>query len=384
MLYYLYEFRHAFSPLNIFQYITFRSGMAFLTALGFCLFIGPSYIRKLRFLHMDQNIRDYAPVAHRAKAGTPTMGGLLILSSMVLATLMWARLDNIFIGLVLFCAIYLGFLGLLDDAIKWIRKYPERELSSVGRLFRFVLMRLPGDPFPVGGVSKGFKIFSQILLTLIIIFIIYTSLGDQNLESVIVPFLKDSFLSLHHLYIPFVMIVIIGSSNAVNLTDGLDGLAVGTLLVAALTFGVFSYVAGHAKLAEYLRIVYVPGAGELSIYLAAMAGACLGFLWFNSYPAEIFMGDAGSLFMGGSIGVVAVLIKQELILVVVGGVFVAEAVSVLLQVASYRTRGKRIFRMAPLHHHFELGGIPETKVTIRFWIISVILALIALSSLKLR
>lgn len=362
MLYALHQFREVFSGFNVFQYITFRSGGAFLTALFLVLFLGSPFIRLLKKLRVSQTIREYGPQTHLVKAGTPTMGGLLILFAIVTATLLWARLDNRFIWVTLISALYLGLLGFLDDYKKWLMKHP-----------RF-------------GLSERAKMAAQFLVALAVATYLFLEPANASYATdVMVPYLKNVTLHMAGLYITFALIVIIGSSNAVNITDGLDGLAGGTLLITAVTFAVFAYLAGHAKLAGYLRVVPVPGAGELSVYLAAMAGACLGFLWHNAHPAAIFMGDTGSLFLGGTVGVVALCIKQELILVVVGGVFVAEALSVLIQIGSVRLRkGKRVFKMAPLHHHFEMMGWPETHVTIRFWIVAVVLALVALTSLKIR
>jgi phospho-N-acetylmuramoyl-pentapeptide-transferase len=362
VLYALHKYRDLFSFLNVFQYITFRSGGAFLTALFLMLFLGAPFIRLLKALRVSQTIREYGPQTHLAKTGTPTMGGLLILFSMIVATLLWARLDNRFIWLTLITAVYLGLLGFMDDYKKWLMKHP-----------RF-------------GLSEPVKMAAQFLVALAVAGYLYFDPPNAAFgTSVMVPYLKEAVIPLGGFIITFALIVIIGSSNAVNLTDGLDGLAGGTLLITALTFAVFAYLAGNAKFSSYLRIVPVPGAGELTVYLAAMAGACMGFLWHNAHPAAIFMGDTGSLFMGGTIGVVALCIKQELILVLVGGVFVAEALSVLIQIGSVRLRkGKRVFRMAPLHHHFEMLGWPETHVTLRFWIVGAVLALLALTSLKIR
>jgi phospho-N-acetylmuramoyl-pentapeptide-transferase len=362
MLYHLWQWREAFSPLNVFQYITFRSGGAFLTSLLLCLFLGGPFIEWIKRMKIQQSIREYGPSTHLAKAGTPTMGGLLILLSIVVATVLWARLDNRFIRLMLISAVYLGFIGFLDDYRKWLKKHP------------------------AGGLPDAVKMGAQLLLALFVASYLYFNPSNLDFAHKIdVPYAKDFFLTLGSWYIPFALMVMVGAANAVNLTDGLDGLAVGTLLVSALSFGILAYLAGHVKFSEYLRLIPVAGAGELTVYLAAMAGACLGFLWYNAHPAEIFMGDTGSLFLGGTIGVAALCVKQELILVIVGGVFVAEALSVILQVGSVRLRGgKRVFRMAPLHHHFEVGGMAETKVTIRFWIVAAVLSLVALASLKIR
>lgn len=362
MLYSLHLYRDFFTGLNLFQYITFRSGGAFLTSLFTVLFLGGPFIRLLRRLRVSQTIREYGPQTHLTKTGTPTMGGLLILFAIMLSTLLWARLDNRFVWLVLISALYLGLLGFLDDYKKWLMKHP-----------RF-------------GLSERAKMAAQFAVALGVATYLYLEPANAAYATTAtVPYIKNAVLAMGGLYITFALIVIIGASNAVNITDGLDGLAGGTIIIVALTFAIFAYLAGHARLAGYLRIVPVPGAGELTVYLAAMAGACLGFLWHNAHPAAIFMGDTGSLFLGGTIGVVALCIKQEFILVVSGGIFVAEALSVLIQIGSVRLRkGKRVFKMAPLHHHFEMMGWPESHVTTRFWIVAVVLALLALTSLKIR
>lgn len=361
MLYHLlYPLRDVFSPFNVFQYISFRAGGAILTSLLISLLLGPYLIRRLQALKIGQTIRSDGPQSHFSKAGTPTMGGMLILLSLLASTLLWARMDNRFVLLTLAGTVWLGIWGAWDDFLKLVRKNPK-------------------------GLSPSKKFFAQMALGLGVAAYLWVHPASPQFASVInIPYLKDVFLNLHAGYILLVMLIIVGSSNAVNLTDGLDGLAIGNLIIAAITLALFSYFAGHAKIAHYLRIVYVPGAGELGVFLAAMVGAGLGFLWFNAFPAQVFMGDTGSLFLGGALGLVAVFIKQELILVVIGGVFVMEALSVILQVYSYRHTGKRLFKMAPIHHHFELSGWSEPKVTVRFWIIGIILALAALASLKLR
>lgn len=361
MLYYLWQLHHIWSPLNVFQYITFRAGGAFLTALFVMLIFGDAFIGLIKRWEITQAIREYGPKTHLVKSGTPTMGGLLILAALVAATLLWARLDNRFIILVLVSSLYLGVLGFFDDYRKWILKHPAK------------------------GLSQNVKMIFQMLWAFGIVTYLYMYPSNPNYQMrVQVPYAKDVFINLGSLIILLNMVAIVGASNAVNLTDGLDGLVGGILVVNALTFGIFAYLAGNVKLASYLRLISVPGAGELTIFMAAMAGACLGFLWFNGYPAAIFMGDTGSLFLGGTIGVAALAIKQELILVVVGGIFVVEEMSVLIQIAAVRLFKRRVFKMAPIHHHFEMLGWPETKVTLRFWIVAVVLALVAMTSLKLR
>ncbi len=361
MLYYLIAFKNAFSPFNVFQYISFRTIGALLTSLFLVLIFGRPFVEWIKKKSITQTVREYGPQSHMVKSGTPTMGGLLILLALVASTVLWARLDNRFILLTLFSAVYLGVLGFFDDYKKLVLRQSSK------------------------GMSQTVKLTYQLIWSLIIVAYFYFFPPNPQFATLIqVPYFKELFVNLSIFIIVFGMFVVIGASNAVNLTDGLDGLACGTLVMSAIAFALFSYLAGHIKLSAYLRLIPVSGAGELSVYLGAMIGACLGFLWFNGYPASIFMGDTGSLFLGGTIGLVAVAIKQELILVVVGGVFVAEAGSVLLQVASYRIFKKRIFKMAPLHHHFELLGWPETKVTLRFWIVAIVLALMAMTSLKLR
>ncbi|MFH1784271.1 MAG: phospho-N-acetylmuramoyl-pentapeptide-transferase [bacterium] len=361
MLYHLlYPLHKHIFAFNVFQYITFRAGGAILTALIISFFISPPIIRKLKKFHIEQQIRENGPSTHLAKAGTPSMGGLIILLTLVISTLLWARLDNRFIVLTLFATIWLGFLGFLDDFLKMIRRHSK-------------------------GLSASSKIIGQFILGLIVAGYLYIyPLNAEFATKLNVPYLKDAFLELGIFYIPFVILVIIGTSNAVNLTDGLDGLAIGSLVIAALTYAGIAYLVGNVRFSGYLKLIPVSGSGELTVFLSAMIGAGLGFLWFNSFPAEVFMGDTGSLFLGGAIGMVAIFIKHELLLVIVGGIFVAEALSVILQVGSFKLRGKRIFRMAPIHHHFELKNMPEPKIVIRFWIVAIILSLIALSSLKLR
>ena len=289
------------------------------------------------------------------------MGGLLILASLLLSTLLWARWDNRFTWLAVGVTLWLGAVGFLDDYLK------HKGRSS-------------------GGMTMDYKLWGQVVLGLAVAVYLYLFPPNASfVTKVNVPYLKGVYIDLHGLYVAFALMVLLGTSNGVNLTDGLDGLAAGAIAIAALTYGAFAYLAGHAKFSAYLRLIPVPGAGELAVFLAAMAGAAIGFLWYNAYPAEIFMGDTGSLFLGGGIGLVALCVKQELLLLIVGGLFLVEVVSVLLQVASFRLRGgKRILRMAPLHHHFELAGWAEPKVVVRFWIVAVMLALVAMSSLKVR
>lgn len=361
MLYHLfYPLHTVFSPLNIFQYITFRSAAAILTSLVISFIMGPPMIAYLKRLKIGQTVRTDGPPTHLVKSGTPTMGGLLILVSLTVSTLLWARLDNRFIVIALLSTLWLGLIGFRDDYLKLVKKNPK-------------------------GLSANSKFLGQSVLAFIVAVYLYLFPVNGEFATLVnVPYFKSLFINLSAFYILFVMVIIVGSSNAVNLTDGLDGLAIGNLLIAAASLAFFAYFAGHMKIAQYLRVVPVPGAGELSVFLAALIGSGIGFLWFNTYPAQVFMGDTGSLFLGGALGLCAVFVKQEMILVIIGGVFVAEALSVIIQVACFRRFGKRVFKMAPLHHHFELSGWSEPKVTVRFWIIGIILALIAAASLKLR
>jgi len=355
---------HIFYPLssniklfNIFKYLTFRSIYAMITALLVCFVIGPWVIRKLESLQARQVIRTDGPESHLQKQGTPTMGGVMILAAIVIPTLLWADLTNQYVWVVLFITVGYGVIGFVDDYRKVVEKNTK-------------------------GLSARQKMFWQVLLAGAVAVFLFLKPGFS--EELFFPFFKRFHPDLWIWFIPFVTLVIVGASNAVNLTDGLDGLAIGPVTINAATYMLFAYVAGHATLSAYLQIPRVVGAGELAVICGAMVGAGLGFLWFNSYPAEVFMGDVGSLSLGGALGTIAVLTKQEILLVIVGGVFVVEALSVIFQVGSYKYRGKRIFRMAPIHHHFELKGVAEPKIIVRFWIITIILALVAISTLKMR
>ena len=362
MLYHLlFELRDVFVGFGVFRYITFRTAFAALTALLISLVLGPWLIERMKHIKLGQFIREEGPKSHQAKAGTPTMGGILILVAIIIPTVLWADITNPYIWIVLFITGAYGAVGFVDDYRKLAKK---RNLGLT-----------PAEKF-------GAQFIIAALAALAIAYL--PMLRNNYSTSITFPFLKDVALNLGLLYIPFVMVVLVGASNAVNLTDGLDGLAIGSSLVAAVTYTVLTYAAGHARIAEYLRIAWVPQTGELAVFCGAMVGASLGFLWFNAHPAEIFMGDVGSLALGGAIGCLAVMIKQELLLVMVGGLFVLEALSVILQVASFKLTGRRIFKMSPLHHHFELSGWKETKVVVRFWIIAVIFAMLALATLKLR
>jgi len=355
---------HIFYPLatdiklfNIFKYLTFRTIYAMITALVVCFILGPWVIRKLESLQARQVIRTDGPESHLQKQGTPTMGGVIILAAIVIPTLLWADLTNQYIWITLFITIGYGVIGFVDDYRKVVEKNTK-------------------------GLSARQKMFWQVVLAGAVA--VYLFLKPGFSEQLFFPLFKNFHPDLWIWFIPFATLVIVGASNAVNLTDGLDGLAIGPVAINAATYMLFSYVAGHATLSAYLQIPRVVGAGELAVLCGAMVGAGLGFLWYNSYPAEVFMGDVGSLSLGGTLGTIAVLTKQEILLVIVGGIFVVEALSVIFQVGSYKYRGKRIFRMAPIHHHFELKGVAEPKIIVRFWIISIILALIAISTLKMR
>ncbi|HUP21328.1 MAG TPA: phospho-N-acetylmuramoyl-pentapeptide-transferase [Thermoanaerobaculia bacterium] len=358
MLYHLlFPLRELWSVFNVFQYLTFRSALAGATAVALSLMLGPATIRWLRRLSVGQSIREEGPERHREKAGTPTMGGVLIVAAVALPTLMWANLTNHYVWVTLLALLGFGAIGFVDDFLK-VRRRRNLGLTARAKM---------GLQLVVSAAVGG----TLLLLP-----------GHQ--EVLLFPFFKNLVLPLGLLYLPFVMLVLVGASNAVNLTDGLDGLAIGATLIAAGTYALLSYIAGHAVVADYLQVAHVPGAGEVAIVCAAMVGASIGFLWFNAHPAEMFMGDVGSLALGGGIGTVAVVAKQELLLVVVGGLFVAEALSVIVQVASYRFRGRRVLRMAPVHHHFELVGWSETKIVVRFWIVAILFSFLALSTLKLR
>lgn len=365
MFYYIF-YQWLFDPdkvtsvFRLFKYITFRSAYAALTALVISLILGPIIIKKLRSRRVVQVIREEYLENHVHKSSTPTMGGIIILVALIVSTLLWARLDSRLIIAILLVTISLGLLGFYDDYLKVVKK------KSEGLIIRK-------------------KLIGQVAIALAVaLYFYYYPVGSQLQTSLAIPFFNKPPLNLEWLYIPFVVLVIVGSSNAVNLTDGLDGLAIGSVIFAAIAYAGFCYVGGNIKIAEYLKIIYVPGGGELTVFLAALIGAGLGFLWFNAHPADIFMGDTGSLALGGALGTAAILIKNELLLLIVGGLFVMEACSVLIQIVSYRLWKKRVFLIAPLHHHFEKKGWAESKIIIRFWIIAIIFVLLSLSTLKLR
>jgi len=353
---YLENFWSAF---RVFQYLTLRAILGTLTALTIALLIGPEMIRRLSLHQIGQNVRDDGPRTHLSKAGTPTMGGALIIVAIFSSTVLWADLTNRYIWVVLGVTIAFGVIGWLDDYKKLVKRQSK-------------------------GLSARAKFSWQILAGAIAAIFLYATAVVPVETQFIVPVFKNVVINLGLWYIPVTLLVIVGASNAVNLTDGLDGLAIMPSVMVSGAFAIFSYAAGHATFANYLGIPYIPGVGEIIIFCGALVGAGLGFLWFNAYPAQVFMGDVGALALGAALGVISVVVRQELVLLIMGGVFVIETVSVILQVASFKLTGRRIFRMAPLHHHFELQGWPEPRVIVRFWIITVILVLIGLATLKIR
>ncbi|MEQ5201149.1 phospho-N-acetylmuramoyl-pentapeptide-transferase [Providencia rettgeri] len=350
---------HKFSVLNVFSYLTFRAIVGLLTALAIALWMGPHLIAYLQKMQIGQVVRNEGPESHFSKRGTPTMGGLLILFSITVSTLLWARLDNPYVWCVLLVLVGYGIVGFVDDYRKVVRK------DSRGLIARW-------------------KYFWQSVIALIVAFSMYAIGKDTPATQLVVPFFKDVMPQLGMLYILLTYFVIVGTSNAVNLTDGLDGLAIMPTVFVAAGFALVAWATGNVNFASYLHIPFLPHAGELVIVCTAIVGAGLGFLWFNTYPAQVFMGDVGSLALGGALGTIAVLLRQEFLLVIMGGVFVVETLSVILQVGSFKLRGQRIFRMAPIHHHYELKGWPEPRVIVRFWIISLMLVLIGLATLKVR
>ncbi len=344
---------------GVLQYITLRAIFAALTALVICLLVGPRLIRWLTAAKIGQSVRDDGPQSHLVKAGTPTMGGAMIIVAVSLSTLLWSDLAVRQVWIILFVTVGFGAIGWVDDYRKVVLA------NSVG-------------------LTAREKLIWQTVVAGTAVVVLYFTAGQRAELELIVPFFKDAVIYLGWLFIPFTFLVIVGSSNAVNLTDGLDGLAILPSVMVAAGLGLIAYLAGHAIFAGYLGIPNIKGAGELTVFCSAMVGAGLGFLWFNTYPAQVFMGDVGALSIGASLGAVAIMVRQELVLFIMGGIFVLEAVSVILQVASYKLRGKRIFLMAPIHHHFELQGWPEPRIIVRFWIITVILVLVGLSTLKIR
>lgn len=360
MLVWLTEFlSHYFNGFHVFQYITLRAIMAALTALVLSLFMGPLVIGWLKQNQMGQQVRTDGPQSHYSKQGTPTMGGVMVLGTIIVACLLWGDLSNQYIWMLIVITAGYGLIGWVDDYKKIIKKNTK-------------------------GLPGRWKLVFQSGLGLAIVLYLYFNASTPEFSNLILPFFKQAVIPLGVFYILLAYLVIVGSSNAVNLTDGLDGLAILPVVLVGAALGVFAYASGHAEFADYLKIMHVPGSSELCVFAGALVGAGLGFLWFNAYPAQVFMGDVGALALGGALGLMAVIVRQELVLFIMGGVFVMETVSVILQVLSFKLTGQRIFKMAPIHHHFELKGWPEPKVIVRFWIMTVILVLIGLSSLKIR
>ena len=348
-----------FSFFNVFSYLTFRAILGILTSLLLSLYLGPKLIARLQMMQIGQVVRGDGPQSHFSKKGTPTMGGLLILGSVLLSTLLWANLENKYVWVVMFVLVSFGWIGFVDDYRKVIRKDPK-------------------------GLIARWKYFWQSLFAIATAAFLYFTAERPAETALLVPFIKDVMPQLGLLFLALSYFVIVGTSNAVNLTDGLDGLAIVPTIMVAAAFAIIAYASGNVNFSTYLNIPYLPYAGELVVVCAALIGAGLGFLWFNTYPAMVFMGDVGSLALGAVLGVIAILVRQEIVLFIMGGVFVMETLSVILQVGSYKLRGQRIFRMAPIHHHYELKGWPEPRVIVRFWILSIIFVLVGLATLKLR
>ena len=360
MLVWLAEYLTQFySGFNVFSYLTFRAILSVLTAMVLSLYFGPKLIRRLQLMQIGQTIRDDGPESHLSKSGTPTMGGILILGAIVFSTLMWADLSNKYVWVVMTVVVGYGLVGFVDDYRKVIRK------DSKGLIARW-------------------KYFWQSVIAIGVAVFLYMTAENPAETSLIVPFFKDVMPQLGLMYLLVVYFTVVGTSNAVNLTDGLDGLAIVPTIMVAGALSLMAYLTSNVNFAEYLHIPYIPQADELTVVCTAIVGAGLGFLWFNTYPAQVFMGDVGSLALGGALGIIAVLVRQELVLFIMGGVFVMETMSVILQVGSFKLRGERVFKMAPIHHHYELSGWPEPRVIVRFWIISLSLVLIGLATLKLR
>ena len=355
---FLYPLVKYFTPLNVFQYLTFRGAYAALTTLLLCFLLGPRIIESLRKLKVRQAIRNDGPETHLVKVGTPTMGGVMILVSIIISVLLWQDFASFKVWLCLAALAAFGTIGYVDDYLKVTKKNAD-------------------------GLPGWVKFGAQVAVALVLALILYYS-GEEEVTSLYIPFFKNPVLDLGPLWIPFAVLLMVGESNAVNLTDGLDGLATGLLIWVFLTLGILSYLSGRADFSAYLGIPYIEGTGELTVFCFAVVGACVGFLWFNAHPAEVFMGDVGSLSLGGTIAVISLILKKEILILIIGGVFVLEVASVILQVFSFKLFKRRIFKMSPLHHHFELSGWVETKVVIRFWILGGLFALIALSTLKIQ
>ncbi|HDZ87167.1 MAG TPA: phospho-N-acetylmuramoyl-pentapeptide-transferase, partial [Nitrospirae bacterium] len=352
---FLYGLRDVFSPFNVFRYITFRTALAVMTAIIIVFFIGPWIIERLRRMSLTQRIRSDGPQTHTAKTGTPTMGGVLIHIAILLSVVLWGDLNNKYIWVMIVAVSGFGLIGFADDYLKISRGNTK-------------------------GLRACYKFGFQFAVALAISIFLYRTPTDPYSTKLIVPFFKRLVIDLGWFYVPFAILVIVGSSNAVNLTDGIDGLATGLVAIAVLANGVLVYIAGHAGLSSYLQVFFIPGTGELTVFCGAIFGASLGFLWYNTYPAEVFMGDVGSLGLGGALGTLAIITKHEIVLAIVGGIFVIETFSVIIQVTSFKLTGKRVFRMAPIHHHFELLGWPESKTVVRFWIVGIMLALLSLAT----
>jgi phospho-N-acetylmuramoyl-pentapeptide-transferase len=355
---FLFPLTNVFTPFNVFQYITFRAAYAAVTSLLITFLLGPWAIRMLHRLKFGEEIRHDGPESHHAKSGTPTMGGVLIIVSIVVSAVLWLDISVLYTWIGLIAVLGFGFIGMTDD----LRKIRQKNKD---------------------GLRAWSKIAGQFGVAIVIAVLLYRY-GNENATKLYLPFIKNAIVDLGVWYIPFAVVLLVGTSNAVNLTDGLDGLATGLVLMVGLTFAVLSYLTGRIDYAEYLQIPYLPGGGELAILSLAVVGACVGFLWFNGHPAEIMMGDTGSLSLGGIIGALALMTKKEILLIIIGGVFVLEALSVIIQVASFKLTGRRVFRMAPIHHHFELLGWPESKVVLRMWILGGMFAILSLSTLKIR
>lgn len=360
MLYrFLYGLHEYYSPFNVFRYITVRTALAVITAAIIILVIGPRVISWLKSISMTQQIRDDGPGTHLSKEGTPTMGGVLIHIAIIVSMLLWGDLSNKYIWVMLASIAGYGMIGFIDDYRKAVKKNAK-------------------------GLRAKYKFGAQVLFAACISIYLQYGPTDPYSTKLIVPFFKHLIIDLGWFYIPFAVLVIVGSSNAINLTDGIDGLAAGLVAIAVLANGALVYISGHAGLAEYLQVLFISGTGELTVFCGALFGASIGFLWYNSYPADVFMGDVGSLGLGGALGTLAVITKHEIVLAVVGGIFVIETLSVIIQVGSFKMTGKRVFRMAPIHHHFELIGWTESKTVVRFWIVGILLALLSLATLKIR
>ena len=369
MLYYLFDYiNKAYNPpgFDIFRFLTFRSAVAAITGLFLSLYLGPMIINRLKKHQIGEAKKVDAPQSHWSKAGTPTMGGVIIIISVLIPVILWADIKSLYIILILFGTIFLGGVGFLDDYLKVVKKYPN-------------------------GLIARYKLLGQIFIGLVVGSVIYFAPQFEGINTVTtVPFLKNVNFDFSFLYIPVVVFIVAATSNAVNLTDGLDGLAIGVIIIVMLALALISYVSGNAIYSDYLNIIYLPGAGELTVFVAALIGAALGFLWFNSYPAQVFMGDTGSLALGGAFGILAVLIKKELLIPILGGIFFLETLSVIIQRLYFKYtkkkygQGRRVFKMAPLHHHFEIEGWAEPKIVMRFYIIAIILAIVSLTSFKIR